>query len=104
MATREDSMNEELRYWYLGCKVCGNLHREAQPADLKAGLNVKVAGKVECSDFPGKFADYGSEHWLLLTDSEKREFLERNRQEHQNGVVRQADIKQKGRPISESPE
>jgi hypothetical protein len=73
-------MKYERSYWYIACKICGNLHREQEPADLKPGLNVKVAGKVECPNSPGKSADYRSTDWFLLTDSEKKEF-ERNRRE-----------------------
>lgn len=56
--------------WYIDCKVCGNLHREAQP--VHPGFNMKVAGKMECPLNPGKYANYNATEWLLMTDSEFR--------------------------------
>jgi hypothetical protein len=65
---------EELRYWYLQCKICGASHREPVPAQLPKGtrrgsMPVRLAERMACPKFPDKFEIYTHEDWCLLTQS-----------------------------------
>ena len=66
---------EELRYWYLQCKVCRGSHLEPGPAKLPKGtrrgsMPVRMPDRVACPKFPDKFEIYTHEDWRLLTQSE----------------------------------
>lgn len=66
---------EELRYWYLQCKICGGSHREPGPAVIPKGIKrgsmpVRMQERVACPKVPNKSEIYTQEDWRLLTQSE----------------------------------
>lgn len=66
---------EELRYWYLQCKICGGSHLEPGPAKLPKGtrrgsIPVRMQERVACPKFPDKSEIYTHDDWRLLTESE----------------------------------
>jgi hypothetical protein len=66
---------EELRYWYLQCKICGGSHREPDPAVIPTGIRrdsmpIRIQQKVVCPKFPDKSEIYTHEDWRLLTESQ----------------------------------
>ena len=62
----------ELRYWYLKCKVCKNLHRsEIAVTDSSHDYEFPAAGEIECPDSPRKKAHYSpSQDWIVMTEAE----------------------------------
>ena len=73
---------EELRYWYLQCKICGGSHREPDPAVIPTGIRrdsmpIRMLQKVACPKFPDKSEIYTREDWRLLTESEFRKSSQR---------------------------
>ena len=65
----------ELKFWVLGCKVCGHYHRGDVVREERY-VTYAMTANIECPDNPGEKGYYGVSDWLRLTAAEVCELEE----------------------------
>jgi len=58
----------ETRYFWMECKVCAKLHR-GDVVRPWPEPTMRKAGRQECPDNPGRFADYTYSDWKSAAES-----------------------------------